>query len=127
MEHVCYQAGTGKSTLAKALIHYCRSHSKIVLGCASTALAASVYQDMGFDTAHGLFSIPVVNDSEDYDLESNIKCEFVKNKQRFALLMAAKVFIWDEIGSQHVRDFAAVHKAMQGFKAKILVLMGDVQ
>jgi energy-coupling factor transporter ATP-binding protein EcfA2 len=121
------QAGSGKSTFAKALTYYCRGNSGIVLGCASTGLAASVYQDMGFDTAHGLFSIPVIDDSESFDQELDLKCKFEKNQERADLLRAANIFIWDEIGSQHVRDFASVFSAMHQFQGKILILMGDVQ
>ncbi len=41
--------------------------AKIALGCASTGLAAQVYGPGEFMTAHTLFKIPVVEDSEDYE------------------------------------------------------------
>jgi hypothetical protein len=40
-------------------------------------------------------------------------------------LFAAKLFIWDEISSQHTRDFAAAYSAMRGFEGKILIVIGD--
>ena len=38
---------------------YCFSIGGIALGCAATALAATVYIDYGFETTHSLFKIPV--------------------------------------------------------------------
>jgi transcriptional regulator with GAF, ATPase, and Fis domain len=52
------QAGCGKSTFAKKVAALARSLSHIVLGCASTGLAATVYEN--FYTAHSLFKIPVI-------------------------------------------------------------------
>ena len=38
------KGGAGKSTLAKKIAAYARSKSKVVIGCASTGLAATVYE-----------------------------------------------------------------------------------
>ena len=94
-----------------------------MLGCASTGLAASVYEN--FDTAHSLFKIPVVTNEEDFDFEHDFYCDLDKNPQRKELLQAADIFIWDEISSQSKRDFEAVYKAMHGFNNKVLILIGD--
>ena len=40
-----------------------KQFSVIALGCASTGLAAKNYDE--FDTAHGLFIYPVIEDMED--------------------------------------------------------------
>ena len=56
-------AGSGKTTTAKKILSYTRSLNKIALGCASTGLAAKNYDE--FDTAHGLFIYPVIEDMED--------------------------------------------------------------
>ena len=61
------EAGTGKSTFAQKLLAYCRFKGKIALGCAATALAAQVYKEDTFSTAHYLFDIPVVEDNDDAD------------------------------------------------------------
>lgn len=92
-------------------------------GCASTGLAASVYEN--FDTAHGLFKIPIVTDEEELDFESDFVCDLQRYPQRRELLNKTDLFIWDEISSQHRREFDAVYKAMNKFKNKILILIGD--
>jgi ATP-dependent DNA helicase PIF1 len=121
------QAGSGKSSFAKVVAAYARSQGHIVLGCASTALAANVYKNMSFDTAHGLFQIPVLENAEDYDQEHEIECGFTYDKIRMELLTAAKVIIWDEISSQHIRDIRAVFSAIHNFRDKVLIMMGDAQ
>jgi ABC-type oligopeptide transport system ATPase subunit len=117
------QAGCGKSTFAKKIVAYSRACGHIVLGCASTALAATVYEN--FHTAHYLFKIPIMEDEEDYDQEQDLQCTLHEHPQRMELLNAARVIIWDEIGSQHLRDFKAVYNVMQRFRGKIVLLMGD--
>ena len=39
------KGGSGKSTFVNTLMAYVRSEYSIVVGCASTALAATVYDD----------------------------------------------------------------------------------
>jgi hypothetical protein len=118
------EGGSGKSTMAKIIIAFARSLQKIVLGCASTALAASIYEN--FYTAHSLFKIPVVDEKEeDLNQENDLKCDLDKHRNRKELLDATSVIIWDEISSQHIRDFSAVYHAMNGFKNKVVILMGD--
>jgi hypothetical protein len=116
------EGGSGKSTVAKIITAYAKSKGLLVQGCASTGLAASIYED--YTTAHNLFSIPVVKDEELY-VESEHVCGFYKNEQRKDLLFSTKIFIWDEISSSHVRDFKAVFKAMNKFEGKIFIGLGD--
>jgi energy-coupling factor transporter ATP-binding protein EcfA2 len=118
------EGGSGKSTMAKIIAAYARSKKLIVMGCASTALAASIYEN--FYTAHSLFKIPLLkNEEEMLNQENDLECTLDKNPGRKLLLQATKVFIWDEISSQHVRDFSAAYKAMNNFDNKIIILMGD--
>ena len=48
--------GSGKSTLCKKIMAWTRSQNKLALGCASTGLAAAIYDD--FNKAHSLFKFP---------------------------------------------------------------------
>jgi hypothetical protein len=67
------EGGSGKSTMAKIIAAYARSKNKIVMGCASTALAASIYEN--FYTAHSLFKIPVIKDDEEMlNQQDDLKC-----------------------------------------------------
>jgi hypothetical protein len=119
------KAGTGKSTFAEIWCAYVRSQGHICLGCASTGLAAAVYDD--FLTAHSLFAIPVLEDEESYEQEGDLQCKLhlPKYAQRKQLLAEAVSVIWDEISSQHMRDINAVMAAMKNFEGKILLLIGD--
>jgi hypothetical protein len=49
--------------------------NKIIKGCAATGLAAQVYGDLDFDTAHSLFNIPVIEDEEEFDHINQIRCD----------------------------------------------------
>ena len=55
--------GSGKTTLAKKILAASRSKKIICLGCASTGLAATNYDN--FDTAHGLFKFLVTEEGDD--------------------------------------------------------------
>ena len=57
---------------------FTRSLQKIAKGCAATALASQVYGNLDFDTAHGLFVIPVIENEEDYDHINDIFCDTSK-------------------------------------------------
>ena len=56
-----------------------RSLEYIAKGCASTGLAAAVYDD--FNTAHKLFCIPVYEDEEEYDQEGDFQCRLYLAKK----------------------------------------------
>jgi hypothetical protein len=98
------KAGSGKSTFVKALMAYVRSQGKIAVGCASTGLAATVYED--FNTAHALFGIPVIED-EDADKEE-IKLQ--PSPERREILDASSLIVWDETFSNHSECHEAVIK-----------------
>ena len=119
------RAGSGKSTFAKYVAAFVRSKGLICKGCASTGLAAAVYDD--FTTAHSLFAIPVIEDGEDFDQENELMCKLniAKYKERRELLSHTRCIIWDEISSQHVRDINAVIQPMNFFKGKVVLFIGD--
>jgi hypothetical protein len=104
---------------------YVRSLGLVAKGCASTGLAASVYDD--FSTAHSLFAIPVIEDEEDFDQERDMQCNLhlKKYEERRELLDAMRFCAWDEVSSQHMRDIRAVVAAMNGFRGKVLLFVGD--
>jgi hypothetical protein len=116
------QAGCGKTTVAKKILAYTRSLNFVALGCASTGLAATIYDD--FFTAHDLFCFPVVEEGAE-DESDPPKCDFENHREREELIQNAKVIIWDEMISNHREIFEAAHRATNGFRGKILIGMGD--
>ena len=116
------QGGCGKTTLAKKVLAFTRSIGQIAVGCASTGLAATNYDD--FYTAHGLLCYPVIED-ELLDESEPAQCDFSSNVDRLNLLREARVIIWDEMVSNHRALYEAAYNALEGFKGKILICMGD--
>ena len=116
-------AGTGKSTMMKKIIYKARSQNKIVLGCAATALAAQVYEN--FDTFHGLFKYPVVEEMEDIDQIDCIELSMSNYPQRKELINAASIIIWDEAPSNEYHCFKTVYEYFDCFKGKIIICLGD--
>ena len=117
------EAGSGKTTTAKKIISYARSKSKIVLGCAATALAAQTYKD--FDTFHGLFKYPVIEDSEEVEKLDCLTLNLENFPQRKELINAASVIIWDEAPSNEYHCFKTVFEYFKQFKGKVVILLGD--
>lgn len=117
--------GSGKSTFIKKVYHYCRSQKLITLGCSSTSLSCQVYAPIFFDTVHGLFSVPVMEDEEEYDNINNIYCDLRKNPGKVELVNAAKVIIMDEFFSLHKYVIHAILRSYNGLKGKIVVLGMD--
>ena len=60
------------------IFSFTRSICKIAKGCAATALAAQCYGNLDFDTAHGFFVIPVIENEEEYDHIDEIFCDTSK-------------------------------------------------
>ena len=119
-------AGTGKSTFAKKIAAYARSKGLIALGCAATALAAQVYgEEEEYTTAHDLFGIPVVEDTEDLDHDAEIISLYLHQADKLELLRAASVLIWDEVLSNHKHCLSTAFSIMDNFQGQVLVLMGD--
>jgi len=118
------QAGSGKSTLAKKIMSFCRSEGKLCAGCASTGLAATIYE--GFETAHSLFKFPVVEEDE-REVDTPIECQLVNSPNRLEYLNAVDLILWDEFPSCDREVFEAVHRALNKFQGKVIVTMGDMR
>ena len=119
-------AGTGKSTFANKITAYARSKELIALGCCATALACQVYGDNGeYTTAHDLFGIPVIEDSEDLDHEAEVISLYTYKAEKKEVLQAASLFVWDEALSNHKNCLSAAFGITNSFENKVLILMGD--
>jgi len=114
--------GSGKTTLAKKNLAASRSSGILCLGCASTGLAATNYEN--FDTAHGLFKYPVNEDDDDNEDQENI-CKFYEHPERYELLQHAQVIIWDEFPSNNKDIFETVYHQLNNLQDKVIVCMGD--
>jgi len=122
-EFVNGSAGCGKSSIAKKIIAFTRSKGLIAKGCAATNLAAQVYDD--FVTAHTLFKLPVVEDNEK-DLDDDVMISNVAmHPERLELLKHTSVIVWDEFPSNNKECFEAAFEALDGFRGKIVIFMGD--
>jgi ATP-dependent exoDNAse (exonuclease V) alpha subunit len=117
-------AGSGKSTLIKKIMASARSEDFLSLGCASTGLAATVYED--FYTAHSLFKFPVVEE-EDKEVNEPPVCELHKNPQRKELLQACSLIVWDESLTNHREIFESAFNLLNGFNNKVVILIGDAR
>jgi len=115
--------GSGKTTLAKKILAASRSNGILCLGCASTGLAATNYDN--FDTAHGLFKFPVTDEEDDDD--ENEKClnKLYEHPERMELLQQAQVIVWDEFPSNNRKIFENVYHTMNEFYGKVIICMGD--
>ena len=101
------RAGTGKTTLANYVSHFCATESLVCLNCATSGQAALHLLDGG--TAHALFGIPV-NDEED------LTCTVSPTCAKADVLLRAKVIQWDEFPMAKRTSWDAV-----------LRLLGDVR
>ena len=124
MFYIQGQAGSGKSTLAKMIIAYCRSQNKLWAGCASTGLAATLYE--GFETAHSLFKFPVIEDDE-REVDTPMECNLQNFPNRLEYLKAVDLILWDEFPSCDREVFEAAHRALNGFQDKVIVTIGDMR
>ena len=73
---------------------------------------------MNFETGHSLFSVPVIEDENDYDNIEDITCDLQRNPQRAELINAAKVLIYDEAFSSDKYLYNAILKSYNGLKVK---------
>jgi len=114
--------GSGKSTLCKKVMAWARSRNKLCLGCASTGLAATVYDN--FNTAHSLFKFPVVED-QDRDEDREIRCQLKRDSNRYQPLKAANLIVWDEFPLNYKEVFEAAYRALDGFQNQVVICFGD--
>ena len=115
--------GSGKTTLVKKLMAFTRSLGKIALGCASTGLAATNFDD--FFTAHALFKYPVNDDKDLDDDDYFANCQLKSHPQRKELLDAASFLAWDEFPSNDKHIVQAVFRALDNLNGKVVVASGD--
>ena len=118
--------GSEKSALCKKILAWARLKEKLCLGCASTGLAATIYEN--FKTAHSLFKYPVMEDEdqdEPYVVEGQVNPEC--NSKRLELLQATDVIVWDEFPSNHRELFEAVCRALDNLQGKVCVTFGDFE
>jgi len=117
------KGGSGKTTLAKKILAASRSKDILCVGCASTGLAATNYEN--FDTAHGLFKYPVTEDGDDDDEVDQCLSKLYENPERMELLQQAQVIVWDEFPSNNKSIFENVFHIMNEFVNKVVICMGD--
>jgi GTPase SAR1 family protein len=117
--------GSGKTTFAKKIYHYCHSKNKIILGSAATGLAAQVYEELEFETVHTQFGIPILETEEDYDTINDIVCNLNHKPQRIELINNTSVFIFDEVFSNHKYCITAILKSFENLKGKIVLFLMD--
>ena len=125
MFNIDAMGGSGKSTFVKKIYHYGRSKNKIVLGSSSTALSCQVYAPIFFDTTHGIASVPVIEDEEEYDNMNHIRCDLNKNPEKVELLNAADILIFDEYFSLHKYVTNAIVNSYNNLRGKIIIFAMD--
>jgi hypothetical protein len=114
--------GTGKSNVLQKVAAFVRSQGEICKITASTALAASIYNDA--TTFHHLIKIPVIDECDkelEYTLELNL------TQERLQLLKEVKVIILDEgffINRECVEAFYNDCR-FKKLRGKIFILAGD--
>ena len=101
--------GTGKSCLFKKLHAACHSHGILIALCASTSLAALIFD--GALTAHSLFAYPVEDESDIDDIDLPM-CNF--RKERCEFLYQVSVIFWDEFISN---DRMLIEAVIDAFKS----------
>jgi len=121
------KAGVGKTEFAKKLIEYCWNKGGISLGCAATALAATIYSEYDFETTHSLFKIPVDTDNDKDEDEFNCQLDNGKHQERNDLLKHTALIIWDECCSNHVKIFKSILQSNYGFKNTVVVCLGSYE
>jgi hypothetical protein len=116
--------GSGKTTLCQKIMAASRSRMHLSLGCASTALAATLYDD--FTTAHSLFKFPVQEENNDDPFTPPV-CELHRFPQRKELLQETSLIIWDELPSNNRDIFEAAYEFFRGFAGKVVLCVGDLR
>ena len=111
--------GTGKTTIAKRLLHKLRAEGKLGLVGAATTKAAMNYDDAY--TMHSLLKFPVVEEG-DRDIENPPTCQ-LEGTERLRLLLAILFLFWDELSSNH-REI--IESAVKYLRDLVFVCFGDI-
>jgi len=93
-------------------------------GCASTGLAPTLYE--GFEKAHSLFKFPVIEDDE-REVDTPVECQLLNSPNRLEYLKAVYLILWDEFPSCDREVFEAAYRALNRFRGKVIVTMGDMR
>jgi hypothetical protein len=100
---------------------FCRSEGWLTFCCASTTLAATIYENC--ITAHSLFNFPVVDDLE-RDQQNGLRCNM--KTQRIDMLTNAKVIIWDEFVTNHKELYESARQILNVHNPKLIwICTGD--
>jgi hypothetical protein len=112
-------AGTGKTTLSKALLSTIRANGEVALATASSGIAATL-MPLG-RTAHSRYKLP-------FKPTSVSTCKFSKDArdQTRVVLMASKVLIWDEKPMSHRHLTESLDRSLQFIMGNNLLFGGIV-
>ena len=113
--------GTGKTELINHILDTLRVAGHAAVVCATTALAASLYE--GGDTVHAMAKLSVSKRPSD-----PIECHVKTNSDRAEMLKTAIAIFLDEVSSLHRANLEIVVRMLTtiGFRG-VLVLAGDFQ
>lgn len=115
--------GTGKTYVYNTIVNYVRGNNKVAITVASSGIASTLFSKGA--TSHSVFKLPFAPDSSSV-------CNVKKNTQLASLLLAADIFIWDEVSMSSKYLIEAVDRLLQDltgvkrpFGGKLIVLGGD--
>jgi hypothetical protein len=116
-------AGAGKMFCENILLSYCRAHSRIALGVATSGIAATLLKN-GW-TAQSRFHLPITT-------HENCTWNVTTTSEEAELFCKTKLIIWDEITMAHRHLIEALDTGLQditknhnAFGGKIIVFAGD--
>ncbi len=112
-------AGSGKTTLTRAIIEHAHTHGKKVASLASTGMAATL---IGGQTLHSFFDLGIANSQEELERNGKLEC----SKKIHKLLHSMDIIVIDEISmvSAPVLDMIRLRLLQSQFNGK-LVVVGD--
>jgi ATP-dependent exoDNAse (exonuclease V) alpha subunit len=112
-------AGSGKTTLTRALIEHANTHGKRVASLASTGMAATL---IGGQTLHSFFDLGIANSQEELERNGKLEC----SKKIHKLIHSMSLIVIDEISmvSAPVLDMIRLRLLQAEFSGKLIVV-GD--
>ncbi len=112
-------AGSGKTTLTRALIEHANTHGRRVASLASTGMAATL---IGGQTLHSFFDLGIANTQEELERNGKLEC----SKKVHKLIHSMNLIVIDEISmvSAPVLDMIRLRLLQGEFSGKLIVV-GD--
>ena len=112
-------AGSGKTTLTRAIIEHVHTHGQKVASLASTGMAATL---IGGQTLHSFFDLGIANSQDELERNGKLEC----SKKVHKLIHSMNLIVIDEISmvSAPVLDMIRLRLLQAEFKGK-LVVIGD--